>query len=326
MTTLIHVSASVYADLGLVMLRVDTSGDLAPGDVVSLGRRNVDSAVVEDVVVPAGYLSPSGDVHLVNGSGLFADTTVPLDTPVEYLAALPGQSMAVVAGPVTVDSGLNWRLGDPFRPYLDMPLILARSNPVLCPPTDRAALILSLSEDNLDGQGEMTQIPGRADPVVSVEPIATPTFEVRLATRTRVDRDAALALFASGDVLLLRPPGIYETDPRFVEVTGVRVARISSDHRRSWRTITVSAREVAQPAGSAYGWLGARWTDLCGGTYPTWSAMAAAGISWGSLGAGVAGGGLPAAMRTWTEVSASWATWDDLTATGKTWAQVLAGA
>lgn len=325
MTTLVHVTPMVYADLGIVLLRVDTSGTPPANSLVSLARREVGSTVSSEPPVPAAYADASGDVQLVVTSGLFADTTVPLDTPVEYLSGLPGTALTVATGSVTVASSSKWRLGDPLRPYLDQALILKRSSATFCPDTDRAIIILGLGEDGLNMQTELTEQPGSATPVTGLQPMASPTFEVRLATRTQADREAVEALLATGNVLLLRPPAVYQMDPRYVVVTDARVSRISADHRKPWRVITAQLRVVSQPAGSSYGWLGARWADQCA-TYATWTALNAAGLSWASLGYGAAGGGIPAAMRTYNEVAVEFASYNALAAGGCTYDQLLAGA
>lgn len=326
MTTLVHVSPMVYADLGIVLLRVDTSGDPPPGGVVSLARREVGSSISDPIIVPAGYLDTSGDVQLVNTSALLADTTVPLDTPVEYLSGLPGTTLTVTAGPVTVASGSKWRLGDPLQPYLDLTLLKTRgSSATACPTSTQAIIVSGLGEDSLDMQSELVQLPGSRTPLPGIQPISSPTFEVRFGTRTQADREAAEALFASGNILLLRAPSTYQMDPRFVAVQSARISRVRADHRVQWRMVTAQMRVVAQPPGAAYGFLGARWADLCA-TYATWTDLNAAGLSWASLGTGVAGGTFPTAMRTWAEVASGFATWNDVAAGGRTWDQLLAGA
>ncbi len=326
MFTLIHVSPTVYAGLGIVMLRVDTSGDPAPGDLVVIARRIVGSTSPEEVIPAAGYLSESSTVHLINGSSILFDTTVPLDTAVEYLAYLPGEDPEVVTGGVTVPSGMIWRLGDPVRPYLDLPLTLSRANPVECPTTAGAKIILSLSDDSLDMQSEIMKLPGSRTPLTYTEPIASPTFEIRFATRSVADRQAAENLLAPGGVLLLRAPSVYQFVQRYLVVTSAKIERISADHRKSWRIFTVQAKECSQPPGAAYGWLGARWLDLCYGGYADWDAILAAGLSWGSLGTGIAGGGYPSEMRTYAEVDATYAIHAALIATGKTYSDLVTGA
>jgi hypothetical protein len=326
MSTLVHVSPSVYSSLGLVVLRIDTSGDPPPGGLVSITRREVGYTVESPVVAPAGYASGSAVIRLVNGSAIIADTTVPLDVAIEYLAGLPGETLTVAAGPVTLLSGATWRLGDPLRPYLDLALTPRRTTPVECPTTAGAKIILGLTADQLDLQSEIGQLPGNRNPLVSVEPIASPSFEVRFATRSQPDREAAEALFAPGGILLLRAPATYQFRQRYLIPTGLSISRVSSDHRKPWRVITVQARECSQPPGASYGWLGTRWQDLCSGGYTTWAALAIAGLSWGSMGTGVVGGGFPAAMRTWTEVDSAYASWGALTVAGLTWSELLGGA
>lgn len=309
----------------MVMLRVDTSGDPAPGGIVTVARRVVGSVVESPAIVPAGYLAADANVELINGSGLFFDTTVPLDTAVEYLGGLPGGVATVAAGPVTVVSSRVWRLGDPLRPYLDVPLIMSRTSPTACPVSSPAIIMLSLGDESINAQSDLSEVAGRRTPFTVTEPLASPSFEVRFATRTQADREAAEALLAPGSILLLRPPDGYQMPPRYLSVRSTTYSRISSNHRKQWRTFTCQVREVDPPAGAAYGWLGTRWDDLCSGGYATWLAMVAAGLSWDSLGYGVGGGGLPAAMRTWTEVLAQYPTWANVIATGDTWHQLTTG-
>lgn len=324
MTTIVHISATPYQDLGMVRLSVDTSGDPPPGGVVVVGRRAVGSTVLEQLVKPAGYMDVSGEVHLVNRSAMFFDTTIPLDTPVEYLAGLPGEDPVVATGSITVDSNLAWRLGDPLRPYLDMTMTLVRTNATACPAAPNA-IIMSLSDDSLAGQSESTMVPGSRYPLTNPQPIASPAFEINFATKTEADQLAATALFAPGGILLMRVPDVYETASRYLRVDSVSVARVRSDHRFPWRRFTVQAREEEVPAGAAYGWLGARWADLCSGSYPTWTSALSGGLTWVSAGSGILSGAFPAAMRTYAEVSATWATYTDLIATGKTYTQLVDG-
>lgn len=323
--TTIHVTAIPMSDLGLVMLRVDTSGAPPPAGTVILARRNVGATSSMYPTVPAGFLSTEATVQLVGTSAAFVDSTAPLDTPVEYLAGLPGATLSVVASPVTVASGGRWWLGDPLRPYLDMSLVTKRSSGLACPIVGYR-VISSLGDDAWDGRRDLVDVPGSRYPIAAAEPMASPTFEIRFGTRTLADRQAAEALFAPGDTLLLRAPTGYGLDPTYVAVTSLQLARVSANHQRTERVVTARVKVMEQPAGAAYGWLGARWADLCSGAYPTWSAMTAAGLSWGSLGTGVASGAYPTAMRTWSEVSATWATWALLTATGKTWEAVAVGS
>jgi len=316
----------VYTDLGLVLLRVDTSGTPAPDGVVALARREVGSTTSSSITLPAGYLSTSNNVQLVGNSGLFADTTVPLDTAVEYLSGLPGTTLTVATGSVTVASSAKWRLGDPLQPYLDLTLLKTRgSTATACPDSTQAIIINGLGEDALDMQSELTQRPGSRTPLPGIEPISSATFEVRFGTRTQTDREAAESLFATGNILLLRAPSVYQMDPRFVAVTSARIARVRTDHRVQWRMVTAQLRVVDQPPGSAYGFLGARWMDLCA-TYSTWTALNAAGLSWASLGTGVAGGTFPAAMRTYAEVQSEFASYTAVATGGRTYDQLLAGA
>lgn len=325
MTTMVHVTAVPYEGTGMVMLRVDTSGDPAPGDIVTLGRRPVGSTAASPAIVPAGYLATSGDVRLINGSGLFYDTTIPLDTPVEYLSGLPGGTATVAAGPITLGSQSTWRLGDPLRPYLDMAMVLTRSTATACPVAPNA-IITSLTDDSLSGQSESVAVPGSGYPLTNPEPISSPTFGIAFVTKTTADREAAESLFAPGGILLLRAPSAYALPSRYLRVDSVGIARVRSDHRFPWRRFDAQVREEEQPTGAAYGWLGACWADLCSGSYPTWSAVTAAGLSWSSLATGIASGAYPSVMRTYPEVAATWATYADLEATGKTYAQLAAGA
>lgn len=324
-TTLVHITATPYPALGYTMLRVDTSGDPAPGDVVQLARRESGAEVSTPLIVPAGYVD-SGDaaVHLVNGSGVFADTTTPLDTAVEYLGALPGGGLVVSGDPVTLDSDGVWRLGDPLRPYLDLSLALTSSATTQCPLSVQGRIVMVVDSDTADMQSDVQPRPGSATPSLSLEPLASPTYGIRFGTRTQADREAAEALFAPGGVLLLRSPSDYQADPRFVLPTNVQVARIRSDHRSQWRVITAQLKVVDQPVGGAYGWLGARWADQCS-VYATWADLEADELSWVSMALGISGGGFPSSMTTMAELTATGASYADLIAAGYTYQQIIVG-
>lgn len=326
MATLVHVSPLLYAGTGSVRLRIDTSGDPPPGGVVTVSRRVAGEEETEPIIPAAGYLSATAAIHLINGTAVLTDTSAPLDVPVEYLAGLPGQDQVVATDPITVPSGGVWRLGDPLRPYLDLTLTLTRAAPApWCPESTGAKIILGLSEDSLDMQSEVFRVPGSRTPLTSVEPIASPVFEIRFATRSHEDRLQAEAIFAPGGNLLLRVPANYQFEQRYLTITSVRVERISPDHRRPWRVFTVQAKECDQPPGASYGWVGARWADLCPGSYPDWAAVLAAGLSWASLGSGVAGGGFPSVMRSYAEVDSIYATYAALSAAVPTYADLAGG-
>lgn len=321
MTTLVHVSATPYPSLALVVLRIDTSGD--PVDSAVVVRRVVGETDTVAVVPPAGMDADAGGITLVNGSLVVVDSSAPLDTPFEYLAAPPGDDPVVVCTPVTLASQNLWRLGDPARPYLDLALRTVRDNPTTC--SSANIVILGLTDDDSAGRGDLYEVPGSRYPHAQAEYQATPAFQIRFGTETLADRQAAEALFVSGAILLLRSPATYGIDPRYVKVDEVLVARESRDLRRPWRIFTVSCRQVQAPAVGSYGWTGARFADLCSGGYATWSAMLAGGLSWASWGYGVGGGGFPAAGMTWTELAATYADWTAVTATGKTWGELAGG-
>lgn len=326
MVTFVHVSHLVYADLGLVVLRVDTSGDPVPGDLITIARRMAPLGSIESVIPAAGYLSESNQIQLVNGSAVIVDSTVPVDTTVEYLAGVGNEEPEVVTGEIIVPSGMVWHLGDPLRPYLDLHLTLSRANPVECPISASGKIILGLSRDSLDMQGEVISLPGSRNPLVYTEPIASPTFEIRFATRSAGDRQAAEDLFSPGGVLLLRAPSVYQFTQRYLAVTSVSIDRISGNHRKPWRIFTVQARECSQPPGASYGWMGARWQDLCSGPYSYWDDVTVAGISWGSLGYGTVGGAIPSSIVTYDEVDTTYADYSTVTATGKTYEELVMGA
>lgn len=321
MATLVHVSPTMFPEAGSVLLRVDISGDAAATVVVV--RRTVGQVATEPIIAPAGFVAPNGDIALLDGSAVLIDTGAPLDTPFEYLASVSGGTLVLVAGPMTLPSSTVWRLGDPLAPYLDVPLVL--SEVLSACSTAGAIVVLGLESDDYESQTILVRFDGVAAPRAISRPLSTPSTTLNLATRTLQDRDRIRALASPGRVLELRAPAVYGVAPRYVVVQGMSVARLTRDHRKVWRSVTLQLMETSQPSGGAYGQVGNRWVDLCDGPYATFAAATAAGAFWWAIAAGIVGGTYPVSMRTCASAAAEFATCALMAAGGRTCEELVGG-
>lgn len=214
-----------------------------------------------------------------------------------------------------------FRLGDPVRPCNDVRVCLCTGG-VECGGTGGIFFAGMTADTYAANAGSML-------PVNGIYPInisrnrraASGTFTV--VPRSFGDRDALLTLLAPGGVLLWRGPGEYGTGDRYLAVGDVPVAPGIADLRQQNRLLELPFAVSAPVVGPTQGVCGARVQDLCA-VYPTWDAMAAAGLTWASLLRGD-GGGVPSGLATWASTNAANASWNALLANEPTWSDVVDG-
>jgi hypothetical protein len=154
------------------------------------------------------------------------------------------------------------------------------------------------------------------------------TATLDLVTRTFDDRDAIRLLDDPGSPLLLRGPADYGIYDRYMSVTDVSEGRHLSDHKIQPRSVTMPHLEVARPSGPTQGVCGARVDDLCD-IYPTWTALAASGLTWADLLRGKASNDTPvpdSVERTWSDVNSTYASWTAVNSGNTDWDDLLDGA
>jgi len=311
--SLIHIAPMPIPELGSVVLRVDASGDQV--DRVVLQRQIIATGVVEPVPVPAAASGGDDTLLLVGNSVTIVDTTCPLDTPVRYLAAPYGSSPIAASATVTLVAAGTWWLGDPLRPDLDVAVVLLPAGG--CPTPGDATIVMSLGERSHTAGSKLVAVDDRAGMTHVARPMGLATYPISFATRTDADRVRMTTLLAPGGVLRLRAPEAYGYGAQDISVVQATEARLSADHRSKWRVFTLTAQQVEPIGGQAYGPAGTRTVDACA-AYATYTAAAAAGVSWSAAAYGPLGATMPAAVRTCAEGAAAARTCATETARGLT--------
>jgi hypothetical protein len=158
-------------------------------------------------------------------------------------------------------------------------LITLKGDPNPCVPVT-GVYFQSMGEEVYPAGGVLQRPVNRRNGIAVVRVRHGYSSTLNLATRTFVDRDAVRDLLATGDVLFLQAPAQYGIEEVYVHVPGAPGwQRLSSDHRKQWRTVGIAFDEVDRPAGLSFGVLGVRWMDLCD-TYGTFASAEAAGTTW----------------------------------------------
>lgn len=330
MTAAVSVSPLPYPAMGTVMLQVDWSGGLVGPGVIgeaTVLRRVVGSTSTAPVIIPASMLGPNGGILLSETSGTLADTTAPLDVPIEYLSAPIGETSYSVSGQVTLASNGYWRLGDPLIPSSDVQVSVTRTTAVSRCSNESGIFLLEFNNETRKNQSQLTVVDEQKYPIHTSRVRLSEDGGFVLATRQLTDLDKVNLLLDTGNILCLRAPGAttYGMSVWFIHAGDVAIDRLTADMRRTWRKITIPTSNQLQPAGAASAPTGTSWDELCGGPYATLADLTAAGMTYTDASGGVVNT-FPAAYRTCAEVSATWASCAALTATGKTCVQLVMGA
>lgn len=311
------ITASVDAVHGVVWLEIDYASDPA----VTSARiiRVVTATGEEENVRIHSWLSDEGIdcITLVGSSAATYDTEAPLDIPVYYrLEDCAGAAASVDSAEIVVPSSGRFWLKDPLRPYNNVPITQkGDTNP--CIPVN-GVYFRSMSEEVFPGAGAIQRAVNRRNAVAVVRLRHGYSSVLNLATRQFVDRDAVREILSTGDVLFLQGPAAYGIPEVYIHVPGSPAwQRLSSDHKKQWRIVSIPFDEVDRPAGLGYGILGTRWADMCD-VYDSFADMEAAGISWRDVMAGLAGDpndSIVAGWRTYAMVEAEFATYAAIAAT-----------
>jgi hypothetical protein len=230
----------------------------------------------------------------------------------------------VLSGTVTVASNGNMWLKDPLHPCNSTLVTLLTTQDPLCTPSIIGVVFASMDDERRAAQGSVVGRQATANPVAATRLRAGVTSALNLVSRTFASRDRILAELAPGTPLLFQTPqATYGIPDRYMFVGDVGVSRLTSDHRRPWRMLTLPYTTVDSPVGFSEGVCGARWTDSCD-IYATWGAVTAAGFTWVQAMYGVLSTNpSTTTFRTWDQVNVEFASWTVLAATGKTWNDVL---
>jgi hypothetical protein len=305
------ITASVDAVHGVVWLEVDYASDPSVTSVRII-RVEVATGVEANVRIHS-WLSDEGldCITLVGNTASTYDTEAPMDIPVYYrLEDCAGVAASVNSLEVVVPSGGRFWLKDPLRPYLNVPITL-RGDENPCTPV-LGVYFRSMSEETFPGAGAVQRAVNRRNAVAVVRVRSGYNSTLNLATRTFVDRDAVRDLLSTGDVLFLQSPASYGIPQVYVHVPGSPAwQRLSSDHKKQWRLVSIPFDEVDRPAGLAFGVSGTRWADMCD-LFANFLAFETAGISWRDVMAGLAGNpadSIVTGWRTYAMVKSEFATY-----------------
>lgn len=305
------ITASVDALHGVVWIEIDYSSDPA----VTSARiiRVVTATGEEENVRIHSWLSDEGIdcITLVGNSATTYDTEAPLDIPVHYrLEDCAEVAASVDSVEVVVPSSSRFWLKDPLRPYNNVPITQKGDNN-LCVPVS-GVYFRSMSEETFPGAGAIQRAVNRRNAVAVVRVRHGYSSVLNLATRQFVDRDAVREILSTGDVLFLQGPAAYGIPEVYIHVPGSPAwQRLSNDHKKQWRIVSIPFDEVDRPAGLGYGVLGTRWADMCD-VYGSFADMEAAGISWRDVMAGLAGNpndSIITGWRTYSMVDAEFASY-----------------
>lgn len=244
------------------------------------------------------------------------------DLVVEDVCAVP-LPLEVCTGTVTIDNDGCFRLGDPVRPCSDQHVCLDEESE--CSVEEVGIYFATMTPGRYaDNSGQLLPVNARRPIVVSRERRDVQS-ELVLVTRTFDDRDDVLLLNQPGSPLLWRGPASYGTGDRYMSVDDVDLSQSFLDLQEEPRIITMPHWAVDAPVGPSLGVCGTRVDDLCD-VYPTWDAMAAAGLTWADLLRGAAGTGVAVDLATWNDVNADFASWNALNAGEADWNDTLAGS
>lgn len=245
---------------------------------------------------------------------------------VSQLTATAAASSCVT---VTVASENVW-LKSPLHPCLDVAVGICDPMLLDCEETDRVSYVGTF-DDNYAPNTVLLSPVNRKYPIPVNRIRRAPTATLRLLAHDCDAKDAVLAINDPGDPLLFQAPADYCIPDRYISVGALDETRFSVDQRDDFRLMTLPYATVERPEGPADGICGARIADLCD-IYTSWSALAAAGLTWTDLLLGEAspnGPGQPtppAGARTWGDVETEFVNWLAVEAGGtRDWGELRDG-
>lgn len=281
--------------------------------------------VVTDTALMTGNLAGVQDrLEAGNTNGTVVITW---DNFIVYDPCATDQVIETCSDDLVVPSSGDFRLGDPVRPCNDVTLLFNAPIDPDCVPTQGIFFGNMAAEVAPANTGTFMPVNAKY-PIAMNRQRQALTSTLTVASRTFADRDALRTLNDPGSPLLLRGPVQYGVYDRYMSVGDVSEDRPVSDHRIPPRAVTLPHLQVARPSGPTQGVCGAQVDDLCD-IYPTWDAMAAAGLTWADLLRGKASNDTPipdTVERTWNDVNATYANWTAVNAGNTDWDDLLDGA
>lgn len=325
---------------GYVIVLVDLTG--LTGNLAVRVYRNeylATGEVQKFLVRPNGYTYTATnryDLFMVPSGtdAIFYDSEAPLDEAFFYTmqtidrdTGVLSSNSSVVSPEVILMSDKDLWIKDPIRPYLDRRVTLkAPAGDPSCIP-GRGIFFQSMGAINYNGRSTGLIIQNQARTVGSLQVRSAAESSINLVTRTIDDRDDMTNLLATGDVLFWQGPAHYGEPDRYINVGDVSINRITIDHRRPWRLISMPWVEQDAPIGAAYGVLGTRWIDYCL-TGTTYDGAETAGMTWEQMTLGMSNPFISppvSTMRTYAQVNTEFASYTAVAAGGRTYQQLLEG-
>lgn len=301
-------------------VRLQTSwADQPSVSYVRFVRVNPDTCEEVAVRVHTAY-DASGEYILVScdGTAVVWDTEAPLGVDLEYRVEGLGSTVTATSTLVNIDDNGELHLKDPLSPCNDIRVATCIDDS--CTDSDPGTFYIGHSGD-IRPAHTISLLPVMAStPISRSRTRQKPTSMLMLGTQDCDDAEAIVAINAAGTPLLWQSLPEYCMEDRYITVGDVATGRIGVDQRLQDRTHAMPYLVTHRPAGPGNGPCGVRWNDLCD-IYPTWDAMAAAGLTWNDLLLGFASGSV-GARRTWDDVEAEFTNWDDVEASNVDWNDV----
>lgn len=312
------MTIDAYASLGHVRVSVDAA-DQPVGTCVQVTRVG-DGSPLRTHVWECATLGEWQ--KLSGGLATFWDNEAPLDVAFHYVLAFSTSTATVVSPNLTLASLTGFWLRDPARPCNDVRVVVCPTpGDPACVPED-SVFLQSYGEEGYGANAGMYLPTNARRGIPITRKRRDADSKLVLISRTFVARDALLTELQPGGALQFVTPPEYGYPDRYVQMHEVSVGRLHPDHRKTWRGFDMPFSTVDRPIGPAQGVCGARVDDLCG-VYATWTAVAAASLSWSNLEEGYAGTPTPAILRSWAKVKLDFANWGAVAA--KTWDQIRLG-
>jgi hypothetical protein len=317
------ITATPEPTRGYVLLQVNFS-DL--GTVTNVKVVRVESDGTTSTVRTHTSADTSGDyIELSAGLAVLYDTEAPLDSTIYYIATGLTSGTATTPTSVVLASGNNLFLKSPLHPWADQRIVLQVPQEPECVPAS-AIFFGSLDAETRQSRSSVFVVNNRRTPIMASRVRGSIVSTLLLYTRTFADRDALIAINASGDALFLQAPAQYGIPDQYMAVGDYAVTRLLPDHRKQARTNTMTYVEVDRPAGLADGVLGVRWVDLCD-RYATFADATAAGLTWTLvlLGYGSLNPGPAAVFRLYSDIPLDFANYTAIPVGSRTYQELMEG-
>jgi hypothetical protein len=227
----------------------------------------------------------------------------------------------VCTEPVTIECDGCFRLSNPVRPCPDVRVCLCADG-VACGSEGGVFFVAMTPDTRASNSGSMVPV-NDTYPITVNRRRMKPTSNLTVVPTSFAARDQLIDLLSTGEPLLFRTTPEFGIGNRYLQIGDVPESYQIADMTIQPRIMSLPNAEVRGPVGPSLGVCGARVMDLCD-VYPTWDALAAAGLTWADLLRGNAST-TPAGLETWATVNAENVSWAALQAAQTDWSDVLDG-